>query len=566
MLQFSGLQNTVPEGGQLTFRPHLPYNGQLQQSDRYFVGPSWDWLQWNAEKQEFHGKVPSSFASEIGAEKNEAYTTALQIIGIISRAFNGDVRFERTFRCALPITVKRAAISCIMPSDSVKTPKNPRSSLSRPISWPNLGLTPRGPLRRKISYNDDKENIHAMAEESKLLRRKADSPVRSQSPIRMDPLSMARLYDPAACAPFSQLPLEVRMMHEIRVTPQVSPTSRRAAPMTPPPLVGLQPFLDRVTPASRRSQFVSPPLLAGTPPTRDLGRTHIRRGQLASRSDSADDGRSVRAEMASPPAAVITPPVATPQKSVKQGKQPLAALMLPESSIDNMNQWPKPGKVGCLLETSSSPTKDKRDPVVMKHAVCYSCLEKGRMRSNVIDQNGEPVCMDCTTFKRFTQLHQLTERPVKPRDRCDSLISEAHGQTENECQIEIQKTLSQFEANKEEKVEEDENRWFKWQLEHIKHSATHDDRRQSPVAKHLDKNRATPERRTHNPVAGPSQELRPEPRRQTTKEWQAEIQKNFREFEDKKEGGHEEEDKLDVTMHDVADSDEELSSSSLLDS
>lgn len=222
--------------------------------------------------------------------------------------------------------------------------------------------------------------------------------MRPSSPIRMDPLSLARLFDAASGVPRLP-PVEVRAVYDIRHQPAASSSSKPAAPKTP-------------SPSKQASEAL------------DLGTLHFnRRGELASNSEGGNENESPQARILSPPATAITPPTGsplmrTPQASLKHGKRPM------REPLQNINQE--------------------------ENLTCYTCTAKGRT-PNIIWKDAVPICFTCrgSTFSEPVQGEKPTER------RCDSGLfressqQQSHRLTTDEWQTEIKENYKEFETKNE---------------------------------------------------------------------------------------------------------------------
>ena len=90
------------------------------------------WLQWDEKKQHFFGTVSRQIASDVGAERFEAYTVPLELAATIVFYFPGCMAYTQTFRVALPLTVKRYPDRCAMRPSLPTTPHQKRLERARP--------------------------------------------------------------------------------------------------------------------------------------------------------------------------------------------------------------------------------------------------------------------------------------------------------------------------------------------------------------------------------------------------------------------------------------------------
>ena len=206
-VQFQNLRNTIPEGGVFVLQPTMPIRATRASrptESEYVIGPGGGcgWLGWDDSTASFRGAVPAKMASLIGAERVDAYTIPLELTARLTRHF-GNMRFERIFRCVLPLTVKRRATQC-----SDRSCASPFRSPEICSARPSLIRPPlmRSPVRLgKENHSLSTEEVH------KLLERKAETG-RTASPLRLNSLSLARLHDAVALAhpPASVTDVEVR--------------------------------------------------------------------------------------------------------------------------------------------------------------------------------------------------------------------------------------------------------------------------------------------------------------------------------------------------------------------
>ncbi len=176
----------------------------------------------------------------------DAYTIPLHVMAILTKHFAGDVRLETVVRCTVPLTVKRRPDQCAEEDDRIASPplrtmasqtlerdecrsgrrnralcesgedSSPSRKSHRTSATPSHLMIPAAksswqlpmprsrPLRACSAAEEDKENTPRdspsnMKELSEQLKRKAEEGrSRASSPLlRMDALSLARLYDSA---------------------------------------------------------------------------------------------------------------------------------------------------------------------------------------------------------------------------------------------------------------------------------------------------------------------------------------------------------------------------------
>lgn len=251
-VQFKNLRNTITEGEVFVVQPNIPIRAGRAScaiESEYFLGPGCGWLSWDNNTASFRGAVPAKMASLIGAERVDAYTVPLELTTRLTRRF-GNMRFERIFRCVLPLTVKRRAARCTNCSYA-----SPFSSPEKLNARPSLARLPL--MRSPVKLGKEKDALN-MEEVHKLLGRKAEEG-RTASPLRLNSLSLARLHDAVALAhpPASVTDVEVRTV-EYRRDSIYSDQENQPAPINEPtkeptnePCVGVKPDTPRPEPARR---------------------------------------------------------------------------------------------------------------------------------------------------------------------------------------------------------------------------------------------------------------------------------------------------------------------------
>ena len=422
---FQDLCNVVTEGNEFHLRPTIDPRRptrNLPVTAEYYVGPGDGWLNWDEEKECFRGTVPPKIASQIGAERFEVYTVPLELTARITKHFPGTIRFERIFRCVLPLTVKRRPDNCanepekiisppvarptasrmtrppVMPHASQRPERTPASPLS-PRSG-NLARPPlvRSPLRRtharahlpesyprvrmlSTSEKENKENNDlGMGDICKVLERKAQSPI-PEWPMRLNSLTLARLHD-AVCLsnpPSSLTEPEVRTVHQI----ECNSPKENAAPLARPN-----------TPNATRSM----PFRAkhgNTFGEVDLGRTHLNRyGKLASRSGSQEGLDSP--SWASPSTRNITPVALSPVVNLSQrrnGKRPFRSEDSPSKAAKIPVLSPTKAEGERKLADAKNPETPREDSMNASD-ICYTCLLQGR-NPKVPKKDSNGLFIDC---------------------------------------------------------------------------------------------------------------------------------------------------------------------------
>ena len=396
-VDFHNLRNVVQEGKKFSLTPvfYSRPSNSLPITAQYFLGPGEEWLRWDEEHEYFHGTVPRHIASDVGAERFESYTVPLDLTARITKHFPGTMRFERIFRCALPLTVKRQPSICACNEEKAATPPIARPIGSRLTSQRDTPLVRPPLMRSPLELTDmrsspavskresqvfaDKENGRLSTEVvSKLLNRKAEyGGSRSSSPIRLDSLSLARLHDGLALAhpPPNLVDVEVRTMLGMENKENAGPSTRYRSRRHNGLASGR-----RCTPIKNLDdedcETLSLVDLQHSPFKLELGATHANRhGKLASRSESGEENGD--SNFKTPPTRNITPPVLSTRPSMLQrrkGKQPLR----------NADSPTRPGRFHKAIATAPENAE-----------TCYTCAVEGREWNTVIDEADTKVCLTC---------------------------------------------------------------------------------------------------------------------------------------------------------------------------
>ncbi|KAK3070759.1 hypothetical protein LTR53_009875, partial [Teratosphaeriaceae sp. CCFEE 6253] len=205
---------------------------------QYCVSATESWLRWDEPTHSIRGVVPQQRALDEGAARLDAYTFPLYLAAVLTQEFPGGVKLERVLRCAIPLTVKRRPDGCGAAAERVLSPPL-RARASQPLmDWGGNGWLAGGgkmggrTMRARVSAakgrgvlsvphrgdsvrtfsasGEDKENTcedvsmgMSMKEVVDHLQRKAEGAGGARvasPPLRMDALSLARLYEDAGPA------------------------------------------------------------------------------------------------------------------------------------------------------------------------------------------------------------------------------------------------------------------------------------------------------------------------------------------------------------------------------
>ncbi|KAK5739508.1 hypothetical protein LTR17_005197 [Elasticomyces elasticus] len=231
-VNFTDLRNSVSEGTAFALQPSAiacaPVPTTIKR--KYGVGANESsWLQWDDTTQSLRGTIPHRRAEEAGALRLDAGTITLHIMETSIQDFGGGVKWERSVRCVVPLTVKRKAEECREHEETVlspplrakgsqtlggaldrgrATPLREDGNTSRRKQYRGLVSgklpVPRKPSRASsVAAEENKENLRdsSMKELRMQLQRKAEQgATRPESPLRLNSLTLARLHDGANAA------------------------------------------------------------------------------------------------------------------------------------------------------------------------------------------------------------------------------------------------------------------------------------------------------------------------------------------------------------------------------
>ncbi|KAK6409660.1 hypothetical protein LTR81_016075 [Elasticomyces elasticus] len=230
-VNFTDLRNSVSEGTAFALQPSViacaPAPTTIKR--KYGVGANESsWLQWDDTTQSLRGTIPHRRAEEAGALRLDAYTITLHIMETSIQDFGGGVKWERSVRCVVPLTVKTKPEECREHEETVLSPplrakgsQTLGGAVDRGRATPlreneiRRGKPYRGldsgklPISRKPSRassvvaDENKENLRdsSMKELHMQLQRKAEQgTTRQESPLGLNSLTLARLHDGANAA------------------------------------------------------------------------------------------------------------------------------------------------------------------------------------------------------------------------------------------------------------------------------------------------------------------------------------------------------------------------------
>lgn len=191
-VNFEGLQNVYDESRSFHLKPTM--SRPCEDLDvTYDVDPNGSIITWNAAEGQFEGHCTPALASIAGAERLESFTLPLNMTAEFTTTLPGDMKFERTIRLAVPITIKRKPETCSIDHELDESPAVRRPALS--IKIPSTNTTPQSATKCFATNDADKENTSPDYKEvSGLLRRKAKAAsAKISSPLRLNSLSLAQL-------------------------------------------------------------------------------------------------------------------------------------------------------------------------------------------------------------------------------------------------------------------------------------------------------------------------------------------------------------------------------------
>lgn len=191
-VNFEGLQNVYDENRSFHLKPIM--SRPCEDLDvKYDVDPGGSIVTWNAAKGQFEGHCTSNLASIAGAERLESFTMPLNMTAEFATSLPGEMRYERTIRLAVPVTIKRKPETCNSDREIDESPVVRRPAVS--VRIPSTDTTPQSVNEFVGGRDAEKENVSPDYKElGGLLRRKAKAAAdKMSSPLRLNSLSLAQL-------------------------------------------------------------------------------------------------------------------------------------------------------------------------------------------------------------------------------------------------------------------------------------------------------------------------------------------------------------------------------------
>ena len=158
-------------------------------------------MNWNPSEGCFEGYCPPLLASSVGAERLECFSMSLNMSAQVTTSFPGEMTFERTIRLEIPITIRRRPDACSSDEQLEKSPAVRGSAAS--VIIPSTDTTPQSADVRRTGEDTGISKLWTSYKEiSMLMDRKARAASGTfSSPLRSNPLSLARLWDTTAPTP-----------------------------------------------------------------------------------------------------------------------------------------------------------------------------------------------------------------------------------------------------------------------------------------------------------------------------------------------------------------------------
>jgi hypothetical protein len=201
-VNFESLRNVFDESRSFHLKPTM--GRPCEDLDAvYDIDPNGSVVNWNAAEGRFEGHCTSALASIAGAERLESFTMPLNMTAQCTMHLPGEMMFERTIRLAIPITIKRKPLACSSDHELDESPVVRRPAVS--VKIPSTSSTPQSAIKCVDARYAKKEDLSPDYKElGGLLRRKATAASdKLSSPLTLNPLSLAQLWEATAPSPYA---------------------------------------------------------------------------------------------------------------------------------------------------------------------------------------------------------------------------------------------------------------------------------------------------------------------------------------------------------------------------
>jgi hypothetical protein len=199
-VDFDTFQNIFDENRSFQLEPRISEPCQAFETS-YSVDQGVPIMNWNASEGCFEGYCPPLLASSVGAQRLECFSMPLNMSAQVTTYFPGHMKLERTIRLEIPITIRRRPDVCSSDEELQDSPAVRKPAVSVPI--PSTDTTPRSAEHLRMRKDTDVNDLWTSYKEiSALMNRKATGASgRLLSSVRLNPLSLAQLWDATAPAP-----------------------------------------------------------------------------------------------------------------------------------------------------------------------------------------------------------------------------------------------------------------------------------------------------------------------------------------------------------------------------
>jgi len=229
MVNFKTFQNVFDENRSFHLEPRMSQPCHDLETT-YSVDQSVPIMNWNASERCFEGYCPPLLASRMGAERLECFSMPLNMSAQVTTDFPGGMSFERTIRLEIPITIRRRPDACSSDEQLKKSPAVRGSAAS--VTIPSTDTTPQSAEACCPGNDVEIGSLWTSYKEiSALMDRKARAASgKPSSPLRLNPLSLAHLWEVTAPTPSSR---EVQCW-SVGVGQRSSPVQPKTPSRSPP--------------------------------------------------------------------------------------------------------------------------------------------------------------------------------------------------------------------------------------------------------------------------------------------------------------------------------------------
>jgi hypothetical protein len=199
-VNFEPFQNVFDENCSFHLEPRISQPCQNLEAT-YSVDQGVPIMNWNASEGCFEGYCSPLLASSVGAQRLECFSMPLNMSAQVITPFPGGMKLERTIRLEIPITIRRRPDACSSDEELENSPavRNPAVS----VLIPSTDTTPQSAEPLRASKGAEVNNFWTSYKDvSALMDRKAGGTSgKVSSPLRLNPLSLAQLWDATAPTP-----------------------------------------------------------------------------------------------------------------------------------------------------------------------------------------------------------------------------------------------------------------------------------------------------------------------------------------------------------------------------